>query len=142
MSEMTRMLAALVLGLLVLGCGSLNPYPRDQNYRVTLQIADQNGDPLEGAAVWIDENLMDQRSEATFSTMGAGYPNEWQGWKYNFASPTLKVTIDYDGDTDEVGVIVSKVGYHTERFWWDVGEQEDTALFRRVVILEPLLPGA
>ncbi len=125
---------------LLLGCGSLNPYPRDQNYQVVLQIADQNGNALAGAAVWIDENLMEERSQGEFSTLGEGFPREWQGWQYNFQSPRLKVTIDYDGDSDWVQVIVSKVGYRTQQFGWDISEGEGTTFFRRVVILEPVYP--
>ncbi len=131
-------LAALLLVLL--GCGSLNPYPRSQEYRVLLQITDQDGNPLEGAAIWIDQNLMQQHSEAQFSTVGPGYPHEWQGWQYNFASPRLNVTIDYDGDTDEVQIIVSKNNYHTREFWCTVEEDPGTVFFRRVCILEPLCP--
>jgi hypothetical protein len=140
MKALSISFAALALALL--GCGSLNPYPRDQEYRVLLQVADQNGNPVEGAAIWIDQDLMLEHSQAQFSTVGSGYPHEWQGWQYNFASPKLSITIDYSGDTDEVEIIVSKVGFRTERFSWTVGEDPDTAFFRRVCILEPLYPAA
>jgi len=138
---MRLMLLMLGLGLLLVGCGALETYPKDQEYRVVLQIADQDGNPLAGAAVWVDLSLMEERSAGEFSIAGQGFPSEWQGWQYNFASPTLTTRIDYEGDTDIVGVVVSKTGYRTQEWEWEVEEWSDRLFFRRVVIMEPLCPG-
>jgi len=135
---MARLLVAgVLLACTVSGCGALQFYPTDQQYQVVLQIADQDGLPVANAAVWIDQNLMEERSAAEFSMLGAGFPSTWQGWAYNFLSPKLKVRIDYEGDSDQVQVIVSKSGYRTQDFSWEVSEQSETQFFRRVVLLEP-----
>lgn len=130
-------LALLVAGT-VLGCSDIRlTSGNEQPYRVALMVSDLEGAALGGAAVWIDSELMEDRSAATFTPLGAGFPSDWHGWPANYVSPVLYTRIDFEGDVDHVEIIVSKTGYRVSRTAFDLGDVEGTYVFRAPVPLEP-----
>lgn len=135
--------AGLVLGLTLLatfvGCSAAlnNEALNEQPYRVVLMVSDLEGAPIGGASVWIDNELMTAKTAASFTPLGGGFPSEWQGWPQNFTSPTLEITIDFEGDEDHVEIIVAKLGYRLSRVGFDLGDVAGTFFFRAAVPLEP-----
>lgn len=127
------------LGILTLGCGDIftTANVNEQPYRVALMVSDLEGGPLEGAAVWIDNELMEERSAPTFTPLGQGFPSEWGGWPANYLSPILYTRIDFDEDVDHIEIIVARTGYRVSRAGFDLGDVEGTFFFRAALPLEP-----
>lgn len=128
-----------ILATLAVGCGGLSSTEQanQQPYRVVLMVSDLEGQPLESAAVWIDSVLMEQRTAATFTPLGQGFPSEWSGWPANYVSPVLYTRIDFEGDVDHIEVLVARNGYRVGRTGFDLGDVSGTFFFRAAIPLEP-----
>lgn len=131
----TAVLATVVLSLA--GCSHLQLYPYERPVRVALAVADLDGQPVAGAAVWIGDVLQAQRTAAEFTPLGSEFPPDFVGWPANFVSDTIYVRINFQGDEDEVTLLVTRSGYEIGERRFFVPDLNEPLYFRQAVILEP-----
>ncbi len=84
--------------LLTTGCGSDFWYEDDwlyddvtytspwKNLDIYLNVADQDGDPVRGATVWVDGTLQEDKTGADYDALANSFPPGWRGWLYNSRS--------------------------------------------------------
>lgn len=83
---------------------------------VYLNIADQDGDPLEGVTVWADGRQQEERSEDSYRRLGDQFPPDWAGWRYNWSGGPYWIDVrDCSGYSCDIEVLVSRSGYETQR---------------------------
>jgi hypothetical protein len=130
-----------VLLLTTLGCGNIFQMQvgNMQPYRVALMVSDLEGTPLADAAVWIDNELMENKSTAAYSPLGDGFPTDWSGWPANYISPILNTRIESKAGVNHIEIIVGKSGYRVSRVSFDVTDITGTDYYRAAVPLEPAL---
>ena len=121
------------------GSYSYDPYPYNQYYTVYLKVADKDGNPLGGVTVWVNDEPEDSKTSSYYSSLGYGYPDSWQGWNTNFSTDYHYTKIDYEGDTDEVTVSVSKTGYEVQSTTITVPDNRygSDLMYRITFIMEP-----
>ena len=131
-------IAVLMLGMM--GCGAFkDEYPYPQPYRVMLKVADMDGNPFPGAAVWIDNDLMSERTAAAFTPLGQGFPSEWQDWEANFVSPILYTSIDFGDDVDPIQLLVTKTGHVVVPETFEIWDVRGTFFKRFTIIMQPIV---
>lgn len=92
----------------------------DWSYQKTLfiylNVADQDGEPLEGATVWVDGSQMQERTAADYRQLGSQFPPDWRGWNYNWSGGPYWIDLrDCSNRRCTIEILVSKTGYETQR---------------------------
>ncbi|MFW5868787.1 MAG: hypothetical protein ACOCX2_13270 [Armatimonadota bacterium] len=83
---------------------------------VYLNIGDQDGEPLEGATVWVDSRQQEERSDDEYRRLGEQFPPDWAGWRYNWSGGPYWIDLrDCSGYICDIEIVVSKSGYETQR---------------------------
>jgi hypothetical protein len=91
-------------------------YSYQKSLVIYLNVADQDGQPLEGATVWVDGAQQDERTAATYEELGREFPSDWVGWKYNWSGGPMRIDLrDWPRARAEIEILVSKTGYETQR---------------------------
>ena len=127
----TRLLILIAIAaavvLLTTGCGSDFWYEDDYYYddyeetspwkevRVYLNVADQDGDPLTNATVWVDGTQQDDKTDDEYRELGNNFPSGWRGWEYNWRGGPFTFDVRDSGGSKLVEIIVSKTGWESQR---------------------------
>lgn len=129
--------AVMTAAVVMIGCGGDDGYYRDDRYYgdryyddhrdrdlgsyqktlfVYLNVADQDGDPLEGATVWVDSRQQDARTESEYRRLGEQFPPDWRGWHYNWSGGPYWIDLrDCSNLRCTIEILVSRSGYETQR---------------------------
>jgi len=118
----------VIVALLLAGCGSEYWYD-DGNYydnydgggspqktvRIYLNVADQDGDALGNATIWVDGTQQEDKTRNEYRALGNNFPAGWRGWLYNWdGGPFWYDTRDYSGAVT-IEIMVSKSGFRSQR---------------------------
>ena len=87
-------------------------YSYQKSLVIYLNVADQDGLPLQGATVWVDGAQQDERTAATYEELGRDFPSDWVGWKYNWSGGPFRIDLrNWPRARAEIEILVSKTGY-------------------------------
>jgi len=113
--------------LLTTGCGSDFWYEDDwlyddvtytspwKNLDIYLNVADQDGDPVRGATVWVDGTLQEDKTGADYDALANSFPPGWRGWLYNWSGGPFQFDLRNVSSSIQVEILVSKTGYRSQR---------------------------
>ncbi|HUS80292.1 MAG TPA: hypothetical protein VM283_03425 [Armatimonadota bacterium] len=122
---LVKVCSAVVIAVVIAGCSSEYWYD-DTNYwddggsvqktvRIYLNVADQDGEALRNATVWIDGTQQEDKTEGEYRALGNNFPPGWRGWLYNWKDGPFWYDVrDYSGAVT-IEVMVSKSGYRSQR---------------------------
>ncbi len=135
--RIVRLLACLTLlavtAVILIGCSGDDDYYRDDRYYrddpirhdpgstqktlfVYLNVADQDGEPLEGVTVWVDSRQQDERTADEYRRLGEQFPPDWRGWRYNWSGGPYWIDLrDCANLRCTIEILVSRSGYETQR---------------------------
>ena len=148
----TRLLISIAIAaavvLLAAGCGSdfwYDDYYYDdyddtsprKDLRIYLNVADQDGNPLQNATVWVDGTQQEDKTDDEYRELGNNFPNGWSGWEYNWRSGPLRFLVyDIDG-SKRIKIIVSKSGWESQRTSIRVSRYDpDDIYMRQTFVME------
>jgi len=148
-------LAVAVLAVATLtmtGCGGdwyeddycYDDYSCDDDYSyqktlfVYLNVADQDGRPLNGATVWVDGSQEENRTDGEYRELGQQFPPDWRGWKYNWAGGPYWIDLrDWANRRATIEILVSKTGYDTQRTTLSLTRYDpDETYMRQTFVME------
>lgn len=105
---------------------------------VYLNIGDQDGEPLEGATVWVDSRQQDERSSDEYRRLGDQFPPDWAGWRYNWSGGPYWIDLrDCSNLRCDIEILVSKTGYETQRTTIPMSrDNPDEVYMRQTFVME------
>jgi hypothetical protein len=116
-------------------------YEDDHSYikrlYIYLNVADEDGEALEGATVWVDGSQQADRTLATYDELGEGFPSDWRGWRYNWSGGWYRFDVrDCSGECT-IEVMVTKSGWESQRTTITFDEWDpDEIYMRQTFVLE------
>lgn len=107
---------------------------------IYLKVARPDGQPLEGATVWVDGSAQSHRTDDSYLRLGSDFPPDWRGWEYNwFGGPFRFDTRDFPRHGASIEILVSKEGWRTARTTITFGPDAPDDLFmRQTFVMERL----
>ncbi len=105
---------------------------------VYLNVGDQDGNPLEGATVWVDSRQQENRTEDQYDELGDQFPEGWRGWRYNWSGGPFWIDLrDCSNRECMIEILVSKTGYDTQRTTITLEQQDpDEVYMRQTLVME------
>ncbi len=106
---------------------------------IYLNVADQDGEPLEGATVWVDGSSVQNRTDDDYRRLGNRFPPDWRGWRYNWSGGPFRFDVrDCYADICTIEILVSKTGWETQRtsITFDRWDPDDISM-RQTFVMEP-----
>lgn len=98
---------------------------------VYLNVADQDGDPLKGATVWVDGRQQEQRTDDEYSRLGDQFPPDWAGWRYNWSGGPFWIDLRDCSGRCRIEILVSKTGYETQRTTITLEREDPDEIYMR-----------
>ncbi len=148
----TRLLISIAIAaavvLLAAGCGSdfwYDDYYYDdyddtsprKDLRIYLNVADQDGNPLQNATVWVDGTQQEDKTDDEYRELGSNFPNGWSGWEYNWRSGPLRFVVRDSDGSKRIEIIVSKSGWESQRTSIRVSRYDpDDIYMRQTFVME------
>ncbi len=99
---------------------------------IYLNVATPEGEPLEGATVWVDGSAQSHRTGDSYQRLDSSFPPDWRGWEYNWAGGPFRFdTRDFPRHGANIEILVSKTGWQTPRTTIPFGHDAPDDLFMR-----------
>ncbi|MBC7286968.1 MAG: hypothetical protein H5T86_02780 [Armatimonadetes bacterium] len=107
-------------------------YPQYRYVTIYLRVQEPDGDPVRGAAVYIDGEPIDGLTAGRWYRIDDDGPPEWQGWLHNWAVHDLAVRIDRRNQVRELDLEVAKDGWGSRSTTIRVRDSDPEHMYVRV----------
>jgi len=111
----------------------------DKTVYFYLNVADEDGDPLQNVTVWIDGTRQDDKTEDEYERLGNQFPPDWRGWRYNWSGGPFWFDVrGCSGGTCSIEIMVSRSGYQTQRSHVPFDRWDPREIYvRQTFVMEP-----
>ena len=129
--------AALIAGAVwISGCaGETDHYHQRSTTKlleIYLKAATPEGQPLEGATVWVDGSAQSKRTGDAYRRLDSMFPPDWRGWEYNWSGGPFRFDArDFPRHGVQIEILVSKSGWETQRSTIPISPDAPDDLFMR-----------
>ncbi len=99
---------------------------------IYLNVADQDGEALEDATVWVDGSQQNDRTDDSYRRLGNQFPPDWRGWRYNWSNGWYRFDVrDCMHQVCTIEIMVSRTGYQTQRTYITFGRGDPDEIYMR-----------
>ena len=143
-------LMLILLALTLWGCGSgwddwdddcCSDYDPVHFVTLYLNVSDQDGQPLEGATVWLNGVAQSLKTLDYFRAV-EDCGCDWNGFRYNWRRNEFRVRIPDYSDYGELDVVVSKPGWRNQRAGFSLTSWDEKYISGRATfVMQPATGG-